>query len=367
MRQKQRRYLLLSSTGDASLPFDSKSRAASSKISGMSSPPDISQTSPTAKKFSAILEDEVADFQGTTESILPFTESNYVQLKPGPAPTDLGIFSSNTVSVLGIGIHAASVGVNIIRRDYVAFWMWDGDEDCWVNGQHCSRNVIYTPGQQDGFHITGGARKALGIGTVRSNLIGTLAALRGVGPEDVPLQRIALELSPEESARFRSDVGALFTRAIERKLAGQIGASLVDPSEAIFGLLVDAYLRASPGQVRNDRPRGPERIVRLAEERFYNSQSGPVSLADLCAAAHVSQRTLYRAFHMVCGEAPLAYFHKRRLSDARQALIHSHQYPGAVQRAALDVGLSELGRFSVEYRQLFGESPSATLRANVVA
>jgi AraC-like DNA-binding protein len=33
-----------------------------------------------------------------------------------------------------------------------------------------------------------------------------------------------------------------------------------------------------------------------------------------------------------------------------------------VKEAALDNGFWDLGRFSVEYRKLFGESPSVTLR-----
>ena len=314
--------------------------------------------------MTAILEDEVADFRGATEPVIPFLEGSYVQLKPGPEPTGLEIFSSDKICVLGIDIHSASVGVNIIRGDYAAFWMREGDEDCWVNGQLACRNVIYMPGLQEGFHISGGARKALGIGTPRSRLVETLAALRGVGPDDVSLKRCALELSPEVASQFRSRVGALYSGALERRSPGQVGALPTDPSEVIFGLLVDAYLRATPERVRDDRPHCPELIVRRAEERFYESQEKPVSLADLCAAARVSQSTLYRAFHSVCREAPLAYFHKRRLADARRMLFHSDNFRGAVKRAALDVGVTEFGRFSVEYRALFGESPSATLSSS---
>jgi AraC-like DNA-binding protein len=75
----------------------------------------------------------------------------------------------------------------------------------------------------------------------------------------------------------------------------------------------------------------------------------------------VSQSSLHLAFYSVCGEPPLAYFHKRRLMRARSALLNSAPERSAVKRAALDVGFTELGRFSVEYRRLFGESPSVTL------
>ena len=91
----------------------------------------------------------------------------------------------------------------------------------------------------------------------------------------------------------------------------------------------------------------PQRIVRLAEEG--------------CTAAGVSKNTLYPAFHSVCGESPLAYFHKRQLTQVRSVLINSEPARGRVKRAALGVGFTELGRFAVEYRRLFGESPSATL------
>lgn len=63
----------------------------------------------------------------------------------------------------------------------------------------------------------------------------------------------------------------------------------------------------------------------------------------------------------MCGESPLAYFHKRWLMRARSALLNLAPERGAVKRAALGAGLTELGRFSVEYQRLFGESPSVTL------
>lgn len=79
----------------------------------------------------------------------------------------------------------------------------------------------------------------------------------------------------------------------------------------------------------------------------------------------VSKSTLYRAFDIVCGVPPLTYFHNRRLTEARRALIRSPAYSGAIKSAALGVGLTELGRFSVQYRNLFGESPSATLSRDI--
>jgi hypothetical protein len=49
------------------------------------------------------------------------------------------------------------------------------------------------------------------------------------------------------------------------------------------------------------------------------------------------------------------------MKQARDRLRRAAPERGAVKRAALDAGMHEFGRFSVEYRKLLGESQSATL------
>ncbi len=63
---------------------------------------------------------------------------------------------------------------------------------------------------------------------------------------------------------------------------------------------------------------------------------------------------------------PIAYFRKRRLARAQGRLLDSESRRGAVKEVALDLGLMgagmcEFGRFSRDYRRLFGEAPSVTL------
>ena len=327
----------------------------------MLNPPYRSDTGRNAGKYSALRKYKVVDYRGTAESMLPISEAEVVQLRPGPPPTNLEIFSSDKISVLGLHHHVASVGIVVTKADYFAFMWWDGNEECRINGQHARRRLIYTQGAQDGFHATGGARQTMGVVVRRNDLIETLAALRGIGPEDVVLKRTALELEPKAAVSFRTGIDKILRQTIGPGPGDSAGAGAVDPEGEIFGLLVDAYLCSPPVRKRDHRPRRPELVVRRAEERFFASIGASVSLADLCAAAGVSQSSLYRAFNAVCGEPPLAYFHKRRLTDARRVLVNSPTCRGAVKHAALAAGLTEFGRFSVEYRQLFGESPSTTL------
>ena len=129
-----------------------------------------------------------------------------------------------------------------------------------------------------------------------------------------------------------------------------------------LGILIDLILHAKPPPVRKVQTAARlGKIVRKAEDYFAATQGEPVSLSDLCAAAHVSQGTLYHAFMVMCDASPMEYFKKRRLTDARMALLGCVPERGSVKQAALGAGLTHLGRFAAEYRSLFGELPATTL------
>jgi transcriptional regulator GlxA family with amidase domain len=84
-----------------------------------------------------------------------------------------------------------------------------------------------------------------------------------------------------------------------------------------------------------------------------------VRIADICHTAGVSQDTLRRAFREVRGTTPSRYLREFQLAEARRALLSGK---GSVTEIAMLYGFRELGRFAVNYRVRFGESPSETLR-----
>ena len=59
---------------------------------------------------------------------------------------------------------------------------------------------------------------------------------------------------------------------------------------------------------------------------------------------------------------PARYLWHRRMHLARRALLRSDPQIVTVTEVATKYGFWELGRFSVQYRALFGESPSVSLR-----
>jgi AraC-like DNA-binding protein len=102
-------------------------------------------------------------------------------------------------------------------------------------------------------------------------------------------------------------------------------------------------------------------IARFAD--FLEVRRGqPVYLIDICKAVGVSERTLRSACQEQFGLSPTRYLWLRRMYLARRRLTKADTRPVSVTEVAMANGFWELGRFATEYRSLFGETPSMTLR-----
>src|SRR5260370_16018405 len=108
-------------------------------------------------------------------------------------------------------------------------------------------------------------------------------------------------------------------------------------------------------------PRG----VRRALDAMRANVGRDWSVTELAGVAGVSSRTLQRQFRIFLGKAPRAALRDIRFDSARRELLRG--LPDAkVTDVALRHGLAHCGRFSVEYRRRYGETPSQTLKRQAV-
>ncbi|WP_243980366.1 FAD-dependent monooxygenase [Streptomyces sp. NEAU-YJ-81] len=82
-----------------------------------------------------------------------------------------------------------------------------------------------------------------------------------------------------------------------------------------------------------------------------------ISLGGIADAAQCSPRTISSAFREGFGLPPLAYVRNLRLARIRADILTSTDPVGVI---AYRWGITHLGRFAGEYRDRFGELPSAT-------
>jgi AraC-like DNA-binding protein len=138
---------------------------------------------------------------------------------------------------------------------------------------------------------------------------------------------------------------------------GQIAPYARCPGKADNGATTEELLARS-GRREIEQRRIVSRFKYFLAARWHER----IGLAEICAAIGVSERKLRHCCGEVLGTSPIQYLWLQRMYLARLSLLTADPSTRTVTEIAIEYGFSELGRFSVDYRSLFGESPSVTLR-----
>jgi AraC-like DNA-binding protein len=130
--------------------------------------------------------------------------------------------------------------------------------------------------------------------------------------------------------------------------------------QELLHALVDCLTVDDAGRNWISREHHTNIMVRLEDAVAVHS-GGPLGISKLCAAIGVPERTLRVCCTELLGMSPTRYLLMRRLNSVRAALQHADPTTASVAEIARRYHFSELGRFAVTYRRIFGEVPSATL------
>lgn len=148
-------------------------------------------------------------------------------------------------------------------------------------------------------------------------------------------------------------VGLLTPEQIHRQ--GQtLLTAFLDSVAATDAALPRRALGSYSERYRDAVVRRAENYLKTQCDRGYDSRA-------LTTALGVGERQLERLFRDAYGHGPCQWHQMARLNLARSALRQARGQ-GAVTDVATRYGFGHLGRFSVMYRDMFGESPRDTLR-----
>jgi AraC-like DNA-binding protein len=233
-------------------------------------------------------------------------------------------------------------------RAFIGGQEYDGDEH---------RGIVLSPNSDATLH-TSFDHARLSLAVREEALNRHLAAMLGEAP------RQALEFSPAIDAACghgRRLAGILHWAAAGSERSACLGGPLAAARFEAF--VLDALLLFQPHNYsealrRVARPIAP-RDVRRALDFIHANLAQPLTLADLVAVSGVPGRTLLTHFRDARGVSPMRYVRDLRMQRARDELasgVDAH-----VADCALRWGFAHAGRFSIEYRKRFGESPSATV------
>lgn len=178
-----------------------------------------------------------------------------------------------------------------------------------------------------------------------------------------PSMRGVFQLPPQRIERFRSFIEQL-DQAVHQVLATfDSAASQVSAEQKLVcevRRVLSAPREVEPALGRHLVPR--RQIIGRSMEFVDQHDGEHLSVEQLAAAADVSERTLRDAFQQYFGVAPVQYLNRRTLHQVRAALKAADPSRATVTDIATQFGVWQFGRFARDYRFLFRELPSETLR-----
>ena len=233
------------------------------------------------------------------------------------------------------------------------------------------------PWQYDGEEVSAGEIVVDGLGSVtreRSTGLHRWSAM-SLTPEDLAAAGEAISgrelTAPADTQVIKlpeahmSRLMTLHGSAMQLARAAPDVLALPSVAKALEQELVRAMILC----LADDKPDGTRshagqrgKAIAKFEDFLAAKQYEPVYLAEICTAIGASERTLRTLCHEYFGMGPMHYLWLRRMHLARRALLGADAQATTVTTVATDYGFWELGRFSVDYRLLFGELPSASLR-----
>lgn len=137
-------------------------------------------------------------------------------------------------------------------------------------------------------------------------------------------------------------------------------------TEYFFRTIMVAMLESVPHRYSAllERPASPAmpRQVKRAIDYMIANIASPIQVEDIAQASGVSIRSLQVGFQQFKGTTPLNYLRQLRLESVRRELIAGKHDRISISDVARNWGFTHMGRFSVLYREAFGEMPTETLQ-----
>jgi AraC family ethanolamine operon transcriptional activator len=191
---------------------------------------------------------------------------------------------------------------------------------------------------------------AMAAAARRPRNVFSLVACRALRPEPDDLRDIQWAADAIVQGRTSND-----GQVIDE---GWLASSVRDSLSASYSGFDEPVGRETPHTIAQFR------IARQAERHMRERLAEPIPIDELCITLRVSRRYLEYAFRSAFGISPSRYARLLRLHEVRRRL----RQPGAettVTHEALRMGFNHLSQFAIQYKKIFGESPSTTLGGDI--
>ncbi|GAB3481672.1 helix-turn-helix domain-containing protein [Marinomonas epiphytica] len=136
--------------------------------------------------------------------------------------------------------------------------------------------------------------------------------------------------------------------------------------EVVMMVLLELLKAETPVPAKTQSYHHRKKVVDCVSQYLQQHTDAAVTVTQLCQIANVSRRSLQYSFESILGVSPIQYLRLTRLNGVRRDLMKaSHEKTRkSVGQVAEQWGFWHLSQFSKDYKLLFNETPSKTLKLN---
>lgn len=250
-----------------------------------------------------------------------------------------------------------------IGRDMYGFAMVlqpDGEAIC--NGQRMNSNALLV-GRGDDLDLCNTHAAQIGALSVDCEIVNAISQRI----YDRPLaswleQQMVASIGQEVAGRLRVRLNSVFLNGdVSSDVNWASGPAITRVrDDMLLAFLDELPLENDTAHLKSITLR--RRVVDRAREMMLSCIDQPPSLLDVCSHVGASARKLNYCFQDVLGMSPARYLRVLRLNGVRRQLKSERDPRVGVQDLASLWGFWHQGQFSADYKRLFGELSSQTLR-----
>lgn len=179
------------------------------------------------------------------------------------------------------------------------------------------------------------------------------------------LSRSLLRAPLRPLQRLRRELLRTFQQAARRGLAAPAAPATLSGhpvASQIVAQTVFDVLEGATGSPQTVGSASASALVARCHHIVASCADEPPSIEALCQRLKTSRRTLQNSFRQVAETTPVHYLRSVRLDAVRRQLLSTRSSKVSVAQAAMSRGFTHLSHFAEQYKELFGELPSETLR-----
>jgi AraC-like DNA-binding protein len=314
------------------------------RLSSLPAPP------PWAERFRSDDLDEVREWVASSTG-----EHSRVVHDPGPLRFELAVLTGSKLALgwgrVGVAktIRGASTGVLLHLQPVPGSTYRFGRSEHLAGADSA---VLVAPGQD--FTRRSPPGQALSLAVDAQSLDAEIAArVSADGSESLPRSRPVML-----DACDQAELMSALSEFVDASAPGSDPRSRLHGEANVVSAVADLLLQRDV--IVRSRPVTARRLGDL-EDWIEAHLEEPITLGRLCGVAGVGGRALAKIFDLRRGMSPMRYVTERRLAAVHARLLMASN-ADEVTAIASDLGFTHLGRFAISYKEVFGESPSQTLR-----